>query len=129
MASTRNDFALSLSTAFEIDFWGKLQRATEAARAQLLASSAARDTVRLTVAGAVVQSWFGLQALDEQMQSTRLTLKTREDGLRLVRARLNAGTVARLDVEQADIPRADAALALREQQRQRALDAAGAAGR
>ena len=43
---TSNDLKLSLSTSFEIDFWGKLARASEAARAQLLAGNAARDTVR-----------------------------------------------------------------------------------
>ena len=116
-----NDFKLSLSTSFEIDFWGKLRRATEAARAQLLASNAARDTVRLTVAGAVAQGWFGLRSLDEQIAATAGTLKSREDSARLIGLRLKGGTGSRLDAEQAEIQRADSAVLLRELQRQRAL--------
>jgi multidrug efflux system outer membrane protein len=118
---TGNDLKLSLATSFEIDFWGKLRRATEAARAQLLASQAARDTVRLTVAGAVAQGWFALRSLDEQIAATQRTLKSREDGARLIGLRLKAGTGSRLDAEQAEILRADSALQLRELQRQRAV--------
>ena len=118
---TGNDFKLSLSTSFEIDFWGKLRRANEAARAQLLASVAARDTVRLTVAGGVAQGWFALRSLDTQVAATRSTLKSREDSARLIGQRVKGGTGSQLEVEQADILRADAALQLRELQRQRAL--------
>jgi outer membrane protein, multidrug efflux system len=116
-----NDFKLSLATSYEIDFWGRLRRSSEAARASLLASSAARDTVRLSVAGTVAQSWFALQALDAQSLAARKTLATRENSARLIAARLKAGTGSRLDVEQAEGQRADAALQLRELQRQRAL--------
>jgi outer membrane protein, multidrug efflux system len=116
-----NDLKLSLATSYELDFWGKLARSNEAARAQLLASAAARDTVRLSVAGTVAQTWFALQALDAQSQATRNTLTTRERSARLIAARLQAGTGSRLDVEQAEGLRADAALQLRELQRQRAL--------
>jgi multidrug efflux system outer membrane protein len=118
---TGNDLKLSLSTSFEIDFWGKLARATEAARAQLLAGTAARDTVRLTVAGGVTQGWFALRSLDAQIAATRSTLKSRDDGMRLIGLRLSAGTGSRLDLEQAQTLRADAAISLRELQRQRAL--------
>ncbi|MFO1267249.1 MAG: TolC family protein [Rubrivivax sp.] len=116
-----NDFQASLSTSFELDLWGKLARATEAARAQLLASQAARDTVRLTVAGAVAQAWFALRSLDEQIAAQRLTLRLREDTARVMGQRLAGGASTRLDVEQAETQRADAALALRELQRQRTL--------
>ncbi len=118
-----NDFLVSLSTSFEVDFWGKLQRTTEAARAQLLASTAARDTVALTLAGAVAQAWFALHSLDEQIAAARGTRKSREDSAGLIARRLQAGTGNRLEAEQAEIQRADAALALRELQRQRALAA------
>lgn len=120
---TGNDYKLSLSTSFELDFWGKLARATEAARAQLLAGQTARDTVRLTVAGAVTQGWFAVRSLDTQIAATRSTLATREESARLIGARLKAGSGSRLDAEQAEILRADAALQLRELQRQRALAA------
>ncbi len=116
-----NDFAASLSTSFEFDFWGKLARTTEAARAQLLASQAARDTVRLSVAGAVAQSWFALRSLDAQIATQRETLRSREQGARVVGQRFGGGAASQLDVEQAEGQRADAALLLRELQRQRQL--------
>jgi multidrug efflux system outer membrane protein len=118
---TGNDFKLGLSASYEIDLWGRLRRATEAARAGLLASAAARDTVRLSVAGAVAQGWFALRSLDEQIVLTRATLATREAGARLNLERVKAGVGSALDAEQAEILRADAALQLRELQRQRAL--------
>lgn len=117
---TADNFALNLSTSFEIDFWGKVVRATESARAQLVASAAARDTVRLTVAGSVAQSWFALQSADAQIAATRRTLASRETSARVLAQRLAGGSGSRLDVEQAESQRADAAIALRELQRQRA---------
>ena len=111
----------ALSTSFEIDFWGRLQRANEVARAQLLASSAAQATVQLSVAALVAQQWFALQALDEQVDAAQQVLATRERSQRVVAARLAAGTASRLELEQGETLRADAALLARELQRQRAL--------
>jgi multidrug efflux system outer membrane protein len=116
-----NDLRVALSTSFELDVWGRLRRGSEAARALALSSRSARDTVRLTVVGLTAQSWFALRSLDEQIALTRDTLKTREEGLRLLGLRLQGGTSSRLDVEQAEALRADAAVQLRELQRQRAL--------
>ncbi len=118
---TGNSFGLSLATSYEIDFWGRIRRTEEAARAQLLGSAAARDTVRLTVAGAVAQNWFALRSLDAQIAATQETLRSRVEGLRLFRQRLDAGVGSRLEVEQAEILRADSAVLLRELQRQRGL--------
>jgi multidrug efflux system outer membrane protein len=118
-----NDFRLALSTSFELDFWGRLRRADEAARAQALATRYARDTVRLTIAGLTAQSWFALRSLDGQIAATAETLKTRDDSLRLQRLRLQAGNISRLDVDQSEILRVEAAVQLRELQRQRALTA------
>jgi len=119
--ATGNQFQLGLSASFELDFWGKLRRTREAARASLLASSYARDTVTLTVAALTTQAWFGLRSLDEQIVLTRGTLQTREEGLRLLGLRLQGGTSSQLDVEQAEGLRAASAVLLRDLQRQRAL--------
>ncbi|MEO5732525.1 MAG: TolC family protein [Rubrivivax sp.] len=118
---TGNSFGLSLSTSFEIDFWGRLRRTEEAARAQLLGTAAARDTVRLTVASAVAQNWFALRSLDAQIAATDQTLRSRVQGLRVFRQRLDAGVGSGLEVEQAEILRTDSAVLLRELQRQRAV--------
>lgn len=118
---TGNNFRAVLSTAFELDFWGRLRRASEAARAEALATRYGQEVVRQTVAGLVAQSYFNLRALDEQVLLTRETLKTREEGVRILRIRLQGGTSARLDLDQAEALRADAALQLQELLRQRAL--------
>lgn len=118
---TANNFRLAVSTAFELDFWGRLRRASEAARAQALASDHGREVVSQTITGLVVDSYFATLALDEQIALTRDTLKSREDSVRLMRTRLQGGAAGRLEVEQTEALRADAALQLRELERQRAL--------
>ena len=119
--ATGNQFQLGLSSSFEIDFWGRLRRTRESARADLLASTYAQDTVRLTVAALTTQAWFGLRALDEQVALTRATLQTRDEGLRLLRLRLDSGAGSQLDVEQAEGLQAASAVLLRDLQRQRSL--------
>jgi len=119
--ATGNLYQLGLSASFEIDFWGRLRRTREAARAQLLASVYAKDTVQLTVAALTTQAWFGLRALDEQVVLTRGTLQTREKALRLLGLRLSAGTSSQLDIEQAEGLRATSAVLLRDLERQRGL--------
>jgi multidrug efflux system outer membrane protein len=114
-------FSIGLSAAFELDFWGRVRRLDEAARAELLASAYAADTVRLTVAALTAQTWFALRSLDEQVQLTRDTLRTRDDGARLLRLRFEQGTGSQLDVEQAEGLRATSAVLLRELRRQRAV--------
>lgn len=126
-SATTNDSALgntvrgSVSTAFELDFWGKLSRASEAARAQTLATRYAREVVRQTIASQVARSYFSLLTLDRQIALSRDILQSRNDDLRLQQRRLVQGALGELDVQQADALRADAALQLKELQRQQAL--------
>jgi multidrug efflux system outer membrane protein len=119
--SVGSNFRLAASTSFELDVWGKLRNANQAARATALASRYARDTVRLTVAGLTVQSWIALRAIDEQLRLTRDTLKSRDESLRVLGIRLQGGSGSALEVEQARGLRADAALQAIELERQRAL--------
>ncbi len=119
--ATGNQYQLGLSASFEIDFWGRLRRTREAARAQLLASTYARDTINLSVAALTAQAWFGLRALDEQVALTSSTLQTREEGLRLLNLRLEKGTGSQLDVEQAEGLRSASAVLLRDLRRQRSV--------
>jgi outer membrane protein, multidrug efflux system len=119
--STRNDVLLSLSTSFELDFWGHLRREVESVRAQLLSTRYARDVVALTLAGLTAQSYFGLRSLDAQIIVTRETLANREDSLAYVRARARGGIASDLDIAQAEGARADIATQLKDLERQRAL--------
>ncbi len=117
----RNDVRLTLGTAFELDFWGKLRRAFEATRALALGSRYARDVVTLSLAGLTTQAYFSLSSLDAQLALTRETLASRQETLELVRRRAQGGIASDLEVNQAEAARADAAAQLAELQRQRAL--------
>jgi outer membrane protein, multidrug efflux system len=119
--ATRNDIRLALSTAFELDFWGRLRRAAEALRAQALGSRYARDVVALTLAGLTTQAYFGLRSVDAQILVTRETLASRDESLSYVRKRAAGGIASDLELAQAETARAASAVQLRDLQRQRAL--------
>jgi len=119
--SVRNDLRLVLSSSFEVDFWGKLRRASEAARAQQLGTRYAKDVVTLSIAALTTQTYFSLRSLDAQIAATRATLGTREDTLRIVRRRAEGGLSSDLEVRQAEGARSDAEFQLNEFLRQRAL--------
>lgn len=111
---------ITLSTAFELDLWGKLRRATQSARAQVLSTRYARDVMALTLAGTTARTYFALCSLDTQIGVTQQTLASREESLQLVKNRAAGGLASDLDVYQSQGVRADAALQLSELQRQRA---------
>jgi multidrug efflux system outer membrane protein len=116
-----NDLRVAMSTSFEIDFWGRLRRMVESARAQALATHYARDVVTLSLAGLTTQVYFSLRSLDAQIAATRETLATREDYLVIVRRRADSGLASDLDLNQALGARSDAAAQLKDLVRQRAL--------
>jgi multidrug efflux system outer membrane protein len=117
----RNNVRLTASTAFELDFWGRLRRTLEAVRAQALGTRYAKEVVALSLAGLTSQAYFSLRSLDAQIALTRETLAVREEYLVIVRSRAAGGIASDLDVNQAVVARADAATQLRDLQRQRAL--------
>jgi multidrug efflux system outer membrane protein len=115
----RSTWRTSVNVAYELDLWGRLRSASDSARAQLLATQAARDTVRIAVANQVVQSYFALLALDMQVDTTRRTLELRGQNLDLQRRRYEAGLIADFNVRQleAEVASARAQLPALEQQR------------
>lgn len=117
----RNSRSASLSTSYELDLWGRVRRANEAAKASQLATAYARDSVRLSVAGLVTATYLGLRAADAQLQMTGATLKSREESLKLVRTRIDAGLSAPVDGHQAATALAAAQAQQAELTRQRAL--------
>jgi len=121
VAVVRPNYQLLASTSYEIDFWGRISRVNEAAQAALLASEFSRDTVGLTLAGAVAQSYFTLRSLDAQMAVLDSSIKVRRDSLEIARARLEAGLASELDVYQAQGALSDALVQRRDAARTRAL--------
>ena len=107
-----------ISLAFEIDLWGRLRRATEAARAQLLASEEARRTVLTTLVGDLATAYFQLRELDLELEIARRTLASHGESLRLTKRRLEGGVVALQDVRQAETLVFTAAAAIPDTERQ-----------
>ncbi len=99
--SKSNFLVLTADAAFQLDLFGRLRRATEAARAQLLATQDAQQTVVLTLVGDVASDYFALLDLDLQLQITRNTVNSQEDALKLTKLRLGHGVATKLDVLQA----------------------------
>jgi len=97
----QNAFLVNANISWEIDIWGRVKRANESARAQLLATEEARRTVMLTLVSNVATSYVQLLGLDQQLALARNTLKNREDALQLATTRFEGGSGTRLAVAQA----------------------------
>jgi multidrug efflux system outer membrane protein len=97
-----DDFAISTDGSFEVDLWGRLRRASEAAGAELLASEAARHAVVMTLVAEVGIAYLRLRELDLELEITRHTVAAREQSLGIVRDRYEAGLTSVLDVRQAE---------------------------
>ena len=102
-ARTDDNYLASLDLFYEIDFWGKLRRATEAQRAELLATEAAYRNVTISLISDVANLYFLLRDLDEQLIISKRTYQARLDSLAIIQARFDKGTVPELDVNQAEI--------------------------
>jgi len=95
-----SDYRAALNVSWEVDVFGRLRAGAAAARAELQASEAARDGVRLALAAQVAKSYFALRALDEQITVTRRTIGLREDALGLQRKRFQGGVISEYDLRQ-----------------------------
>jgi len=98
----QNDARLTLDASYELDVWGKYRRASDAARSQLLAAQAGRETVLLTLTADVAQQYFNLLAADDQVAVIRDVLKSRQDSLELLHVRINNGVGSDYEIRQAE---------------------------
>jgi len=90
----------TLNLSYEVDLFGRVRASARAAQADLEATEAAREGVRLAVAAEVAKSYFTLRALDEQVQLTRESITLREDALVLQRKRRDAGIASEFEFRQ-----------------------------
>src|SRR5262249_31740785 len=93
----------TLDLAWELDFWGRLRRATEAARGDLLATEDARRFVITTLISDVATAYFQLRELDLELEISRRTFDSRQGSLKLVQHRYEGGVSALSDVRQAEV--------------------------
>ena len=115
--NTSTSAFIAAPLSWEIDFWGKFSRATEAARADLIASEYGYKTVQLTLVSDVVSSYYQLLDFHRRLTISENTLKSRIDSLTIIQHRFDKGIISELDVNQAEIQRETAAAAIPQFQR------------
>jgi multidrug efflux system outer membrane protein len=95
--------SLSIQLNYIVDFWGKYRRATEAARAQLLATTYGRDVVQITLISNVATAYFQLRQFDYQLDFSQKDVATDTDAVRLNTIKYKGGDSAITDVYQAEL--------------------------
>ncbi len=93
-------WTLDLSAFWEIDIWGKVRRANEAALADLLATEEVRRGVILSITSFVANSYFDLLSLDAQLDIAKRTVDSREKSLGLFQQRWERGDISQLEISQ-----------------------------
>ena len=97
-----NGGELNLSVIWNLDFWGKYRRQTEAARSQLLATEWGQRAVISSLVANVATAYFQLRALDSELEISKRTLASRQESLKLTHFLENHGSASGLDVSQAE---------------------------
>ncbi|MBM4119834.1 MAG: efflux transporter outer membrane subunit [Nitrospira sp.] len=103
---------------WEIDVWGRIRRSNEAAREDLFSKEENRRAVVLQLVGGVAEAYFDLLQFDMQLDIARRTLKAWEESVRIAQARLKQGMTSKLDADQFEAERANAAARAAELERQ-----------
>jgi len=116
-ASPFNYYLLG-NLAWEIDLWGRVRRSNEAARADLLSKEENRRAVTIELVSAVGEAYFNLLQLDAQLDIAKRTLQSWEESVRIAQARLKQGLSSKLDLDQFESERANAAARTAELERQ-----------
>ncbi|MDZ4099297.1 MAG: efflux transporter outer membrane subunit [Methylophilaceae bacterium] len=116
----RETYRIQLAATYELDFWGKLRRSKESAKARALASRYAHDTVALSLTGLVTSNYLQLRSLESQIALSEDSLRTRNESLELTKRRLEGGVSSALDVYQAEVASTNLAAQIVELKRLRA---------
>ena len=93
---------LNASAAWNLDFWGRYRRATESARATLLANQWAQKQVMVTLVGKLAADYFTLRELDLELEISKRTFTSRSESLQLMEKLEEAGINSFLDVRQSE---------------------------
>jgi len=107
-----NDYSATLSAGWEIDLWGRIRRATEASRAELLAQQENRRSVILSLVSSVATTYVALRQLDRQLEISHETLASRAESLRLFQLKFKAGVISDLELAQVKVEYEQAAAAI-----------------
>ena len=107
-----NSFSISPTMSWEIDFWGKIRRSTEAARATLIASEYGKQKIMTSLISEVIGTYFLLLDYKARFDISEKTHKTRKDYLNIIQARFDKGIVPKIDLNHAQIQEAQAESAI-----------------
>ena len=116
-ASPFNYYLLG-NLSWEVDLWGRVRRTNEAARAELLSKEENRRAVTIQLVSAVAEAYFTLLQFDLQLDIAERTLQSWEESVRIAQARLRQGMTSKLDADQFEAERANAAARTAELHRQ-----------
>lgn len=97
-----NNFEAFLNLRWELDFWGRVRSASDAAYADLLAQIEARRALVITIVRSVAESYIRLRQLDAQLEVAQKTVQSRQNSLELAIDRYNVGDSSGLEVRQAE---------------------------
>ena len=100
MKNPVENYQAGFSGSWEIDIWGKLRRATEASKADLLSTEEARQAVILSLVSAVANGYILLRDYDKQLEIATRTAKTREESYKLFKLRYEGGVISELELNQ-----------------------------
>ncbi|MCH8618695.1 efflux transporter outer membrane subunit [Undibacterium sp. TS12] len=118
--TTSNSYSAGLETSWEIDLWGRLSKASEAANASLQASRDDFDAVRLSAQATLTQTYFAMRAAEAQQSILQRTTASNQRSLELTQARFNSGVAGQSDVLQAKIQLTTTQVQLKDAEAQRA---------
>lgn len=121
IAPIRNNYTFGFNTNYELDFWGKVRRAKEAATANALAFRYSKQTVELSLIGLVVSNYLQLRGIEAQIAVTKDNQHSRDESLKLTQRRLDGGIASSLEVSQAEVAVSNLNAQLIELNRLRAL--------
>ena len=95
-----NNYSLSAVLNYELDLWGKYKNAENSANSSLLASYAARDTIKLSLVASVIDNYFLLISLNEQLNIINQIILTKEQILKKYQTQFDAGSISKIDIYQ-----------------------------
>lgn len=95
-----NNYSLSTVLSYEIDLWGKYKDTENSAKSSLLASYASRDTVKLALIASVIDNYFTLISLNEQLNVINQIVLAKEEELKRYQTQYNVGSISKIDIYQ-----------------------------
>ena len=114
-------YSVPFDLSYEVDLWGRVRRSFEAAGAEAQASAADYQNVLLTLTSDVAADYFLVRSMDEEIDALKRTVRSRDESVRMLRDRFNAGAIPEIDLDRAQTELAGARSDLAAEARQRAL--------